>query len=85
MEGKRREIAALRARGPVVMVGGGIHDASAPAALPRATVGLKAVFLATTLTGVTDLRLAILADTGAIVTLNALHLLRQGTRRRLPS
>ena len=44
-------------------------------------LGLKAVFLVTTLTGVTDLWLAILADTGAtvIVTLNALRLLRQGT------
>ncbi len=43
-------------------------------------LGLKAVFLVTTLTGVTDLWLAILADTGAtiIVTLNALRLLRQG-------
>ena len=81
MEGKRREIAALRARGPVVMAGGGISGAPAPAALPRATVGLMAVFLATTLTGATDLKLAILADTGAIVivTLNALRLLRRGT------
>jgi Cd2+/Zn2+-exporting ATPase len=42
-------------------------------------LGLKAVFLVTTLLGVTDLWLAILADTGAtvIVTLNALRLLRQ--------
>ena len=41
-------------------------------------LGLKAVFLVTTLLGVTDLWLAILADTGAtvIVTLNALRLLR---------
>ncbi|MEO3432342.1 heavy metal translocating P-type ATPase [Inquilinus sp. CAU 1745] len=42
-------------------------------------LGLKAVFLVTTLLGLTDLWLAILADTGAtvIVTLNALRLLRQ--------
>jgi Cd2+/Zn2+-exporting ATPase len=42
-------------------------------------LGLKAVFLVTTLLGVTDLWLAILADTGAtvLVTLNALRLLRQ--------
>ena len=41
-------------------------------------VGLKAVFLATTLAGVTGLWPAILADTGAtvLVTLNALRLLR---------
>jgi Cd2+/Zn2+-exporting ATPase len=40
-------------------------------------VGLKLVFLATTITGVTGLWLAILADTGAtvLVTLNALRLL----------
>ena len=42
-------------------------------------LGLKAVFLVTTLLGVTDLWLAILADTGAtvLVTLNALRLLRR--------
>ncbi|GEO42963.1 ATPase [Skermanella aerolata] len=42
-------------------------------------LGLKAVFLVTTLFGVTDLWLAILADTGAtvLVTLNALRLLRR--------
>ncbi|WP_247887396.1 heavy metal translocating P-type ATPase [Azospirillum sp. SYSU D00513] len=42
-------------------------------------LGLKAVFLVTTIAGVTDLWLAILADTGAtvIVTLNALRLLNQ--------
>jgi Cd2+/Zn2+-exporting ATPase len=41
-------------------------------------VGLKAVFLVTTLAGVTGLWPAILADTGAtvLVTLNALRLLR---------
>ena len=41
-------------------------------------LGLKAVFLITTLTGVTTLWMAILADTGAtvLVTINALRLLR---------
>ena len=41
-------------------------------------LGLKAVFLATTLFGVTSLWMAILADTGAtvLVTANALRLLR---------
>jgi Cd2+/Zn2+-exporting ATPase len=44
--------------------------------------GLKAIFLATTLFGVTTLWMAILADTGAtvLVTANALRLLRHGTR-----
>jgi Cd2+/Zn2+-exporting ATPase len=41
-------------------------------------LGLKAVFLVTTLVGITGLWPAILADTGAtvIVTMNALRLLR---------
>lgn len=41
-------------------------------------LGLKAVFLATTLLGITGLWPAILADTGAtaLVTLNSLRLLR---------
>lgn len=66
-------------------------DVSRLLALARATqanirqnvafaLGLKALFLLTTLTGVTGLWLAVLADTGAtaLVTLNALRLLRFG-------
>lgn len=43
-------------------------------------LGLKAIFLVTTLLGITGLWLAVLADTGAtvLVTANALRLLRQG-------
>ena len=43
-------------------------------------LGLKAIFLVTTLLGITGLWLAVLADTGAtvLVTANALRLLRKG-------
>ena len=46
-------------------------------------LGLKGLFLITTVTGVTGLWIAVLADTGAtvIVTLNALRLLRHGAGR----
>ncbi|MEZ1817479.1 heavy metal translocating P-type ATPase, partial [Pseudomonas aeruginosa] len=65
-----------------------VTDAPAIIRLARATMsnirqnvalalGLKAVFLVTTIMGVTGLWIAILADTGAtvLVTLNALRLL----------
>ena len=47
------------------------------------SLGLKAVFLVTTVLGMTGLWLAILADTGAtvLVTLNALRLLRFNPER----
>jgi Cd2+/Zn2+-exporting ATPase len=47
-------------------------------------VGLKVVFLVTTLFGVTTLWMAILADTGAtvLVTANALRLLAYGSSKR---
>ena len=43
-------------------------------------LGLKGIFLVTTLLGITGLWLAVLADTGAtvLVTANALRLLRKG-------
>jgi len=46
-------------------------------------LGLKAIFLVTSLTGMTSLWMAILADTGAtvLVTANALRLLRHGFRK----
>jgi Cd2+/Zn2+-exporting ATPase len=71
------------------ILGGRVADVPALVRLSRATMrniyqnvsialGLKAVFLVTTLAGITGLWPAILADTGAtvIVTLNALRLLR---------
>lgn len=71
------------------LLGGRVDDVAALVRLSRATLGnirqnvaialgLKAVFLVTTLAGVTGLWPAILADTGAavIVTMNALRLLR---------
>jgi Zn2+/Cd2+-exporting ATPase len=47
-------------------------------------LGLKAVFLVTTLFGVTTLWMAILADTGAtvLVTANALRLLAYGSSKQ---
>jgi len=47
-------------------------------------LGLKAVFLVTTVLGLTGLWIAVLADTGAtvIVTANALRLLAHGGARR---
>ena len=47
-------------------------------------LGLKAVFLVTTVLGITGLWIAILADTGAtvLVTLNALRLLRFDPERK---
>jgi Cd2+/Zn2+-exporting ATPase len=71
------------------ILNGRITDLAAMVALSRRTVrnihqniaialGLKAVFLVTTLIGVTGLWPAILADTGAtvLVTANAMRLLR---------
>jgi hypothetical protein len=56
-----------------------LHDLSYPQLFPTpVALGLKAVFLVTTVIGLTRLWPAILADTGAtvLVTLNALRLLR---------
>jgi Cd2+/Zn2+-exporting ATPase len=74
------------------LLGGRVTDVAALVRLSRATMrnihqnvaialGLKAVFLVTTLVGITSLWPAVLADTGAtvIVTMNALRLLGRTT------
>jgi Cd2+/Zn2+-exporting ATPase len=79
------------------LLGNRVEGVASLVALSRATMknirqnvavalGLKAVFLVTTLLGVTDLWLAILADTGAtvLVTLNALRLLRRSDAQHEP-
>ena len=74
--------AAAILRNQVTGVAGAIRLARATMANIRQNVaialGLKAVFLVTTILGITGLWIAILADTGAtvLVTLNALRLLR---------
>ena len=72
-----------------------VTDVAAMIRLARATManirqdvtialGLKAVFLVTTIMGLTGLWIAIMADTGAtvLVTLNALRMLRFDPERR---
>ena len=72
MNSRVRDVAALVKMSRATL--GNIHQNVAIA------LGLKALFLVTTLTGLTGLWLAILADTGAtvLVTANALRLLGLG-------
>ena len=80
----------------VVLMSGSLQGVPNAIALSKATIGnirenitvalgLKAVFLATTIAGITGLWPAILADTGAtvLVTINAMRLLAWKPRERI--